>query len=333
MKAFILNKYGKNEKLHLAEMPEPVIKENEVLVKVHAAGINQLDIKLKAGAFKMIMPYKLPLVLGHDVAGVVIKTGSKVTLVKTGDEVFARVADFRIGTFAEYVAVSENDLALKPKNISMEEAAAVPLVALTVWQAFFEKIKLQKGQKVLIQAGSGGVGTFAIQVAKHIGAIVATTTSANNFDLVKSLGADIVIDYKTQDFETVLKDYDLVLNSQDIKTLEKSLRILKKGGKVISISGPPDTAFAKQAGLNWFLKTIISLLSRKVLKQAKQLGVNYSFLFMQANGKQLSEIGKLIEAGKIHPVLDKLYPFEQLNEAMTDISSGRAKGKVVVKVK
>ena len=332
MKAFVLSKYGKNEKLHLTEIPEPVVKENEVLVKVHAASINQLDIKLKAGAFKMIMPYRPPLVLGHDVAGVVTRAGSKVTRFKAGDEVFARVADFRIGTFAEYIAVNEKDLALKPKNISMEQAAAVPLVALTAWQAFLERTTLQNGQKVLIQAGSGGVGTFAIQLAKYLGATVATTTSAGNFDLVKRLGADIVIDYKTQDFETVLKEYDLVLNSQDIKTLEKSLRILKKGGKVISISGPPDVAFAKQAGLNWFLQTIISVLSRKVVKQARRLGVEYSFLFMQPSGDQLSEIGKLIEAGKIHPVLDKLFPFEQLNEAMTYVSSGRARGKVIVKI-
>ncbi len=194
------------------------------------------------------MPYKFPLILGHDVAGTVIGIGSKVSRFKVGDEVFARPADFGIGTFAEFIAVNENDIAIKPKNISFEEAASVPLVALTVWQAFVEKAKLTKGQKVFIQAGSGGVGTIAIQLAKHFGATVATTTSANNFELVKSLGADIVIDYKTQHFETILKDYDLVLNSQDEKTLQKSLRILKPGGKVISISGPPDPAFAKAIG-------------------------------------------------------------------------------------
>ena len=215
----------------------------------------------------------------------------------------------------------------------MEEAASIPLVALTVWQAFVEKAKLKKGQKVFIQAGSGGVGTIAIQLAKHLGATVATTTSANNFELVKSLGADFVIDYKTQDFETILNDYDLVLNSQDEKTLEKSLRILKKGGKVISISGPPDAAFAKEIGLSWFMKTAIFFLSKKVRSQAKKLNVDYSFLFMKANGKQLSEIGSLIEAGVIRPVVDKIFPFEQTNEAMSYVASGRAKGKVIVKVK
>ncbi len=333
MKAYSINRYSKEDKLQLTEVSKPVAKENEVLIQIHSASINQLDVKLKSGEFKLLLPYKFPLVLGHDLAGVVTEVGTKVSRFKVGDEVFARPADFKIGTFAEYIAVNENDVALKPKNITMEQAASIPLVALTVWQAFVEKAKLKKGQKVFIQAGSGGVGTIAIQLAKHLGATVATTTSADNFELVKSLGADVVIDYKTQDFETVLKDYDLVLNSQDEKTLDKSLRIVKLGGKVISISGPPDMAFAREIGLSWLMKTVISFLSRKVGKQAKQLGVDYSFLFMQANGKQLSEIGKLIEKGVIRPIIDEVFPFEQTNEAMFYVASGRAKGKVIVNVK
>jgi NADPH:quinone reductase-like Zn-dependent oxidoreductase len=333
MKAYTINRYSKADKLQLTDVPKPVAKENEVLIQIHSASINQLDAKLKSGEFKLLLPYKFPLILGHDVAGTVIGVGSKVSHIKIDDEVFARPADFRIGTFAEYIAVDENDIALKPKNISMEQAASIPLVALTVWQAFVEKAKLKKGQKVFIQAGSGGVGTIAIQLAKHLGATVATTTSADNFELVKSLGADVAIDYKTQNFETILKDYDLVLNSQDEKTLEKSLRILKSGGKVISISGPPDKTFAKEIGLSWFMKTAIFFLSRKVRSRAKKLGVDYSFLFMQANGKQLSEIGKLIETSVIRPVVDKVFTFEQTNEAMSYVSNGRAKGKVIVKVR
>ena len=333
MKAYTINRYSKEDKLQLTEVPKPVAKENEVLIQIHSASINQLDAKLKSGEFKLLMPYKFPLILGHDVAGTVIGVGSQVSRFEIGDEVIARPADFRIGTFAEYIAINENDVALKPKNISMEQAASIPLVGLTVWQAFVEKAKLKKGQRVFIQAGSGGVGTIAIQLAKHLGATIATTTSANNFELVKSLGADVVIDYKTQDFETILKDYDLILNSQDDKTLEKSLRILKPGGKVISISGPPDTAFAKEIGLSWFMKTAIFFLSNKIRKQAKKLDVDYSFLFMQANGKQLSEMGKLIETGIIRPVVDKVFLFEQMDEAMSYVSSGRAKGKVIVKVK
>ncbi len=333
MKAYTINRYNKEDKLQLIEIHEPTLKENEVLVQIHATSINPLDLKLKSGEFKLILPYKFPLILGHDVAGIVTKVGSKVSRFKVGDEVFARPADFHIGTFAECIAVNENDLALKPNNISMEEAASIPLVALTVWQAFVENAKLKKGQKVFIQAGSGGVGTIAIQLAKHLGATVATTTSAENFEFVKNLGADLVIDYKTQDFETILKDYDLVLNSQDEKTLAKSLRILKHGGKVISISGPPDRAFAKKNELSWFIKTVISFLSRKVTKQARQLGVDYSFLFMQVNGKQLSEIGRLIETGVIRPVVDKVFQFEQINDAMSYVQSGRSKGKVIVKVR
>ena len=333
MKAYTINRYSREDKLQLVEVPEPVVKENDVLIEVHSASINQLDAKLKSGEFKQILPYKLPLILGHDVAGVVTKVGSKVSRFKIGDEVFARPADFRIGTFAEYIAIDEHDVALKPKNVSMEQAASIPLVALTVWQAFVENANLKKGQKVFIQAGSGGVGTIAIQLAKHLGATVATTTSADNFQLVKSLGADIVIVYKTQDFETILKEYDLVLNSQDEKTLEKSLRLVKSGGKVISISGPPDMAFAKEIGLSWLMKIAIFFLSRKVRSQAKKLGIDYSFLFMQANGKQLLEIGKLIETDVIRPVVDKVFPFEDINEAMSYVESGRAKGKVIVKVK
>ena len=333
MKAFIVKRYGKKEKLQLTEVAEPMVKENEVLVQVYAAGVNQLDSKVKNGEFKLILPYKAPFTLGHDVAGVVAKLGSQVTKFKVGDEVYARPADHRIGTFAEYISMNENDVALKPENISMEEASSIPLVGLTAWQALVEKANLKKGQKVFIQAGSGGVGTFAIQLAKHLGATVATTTSANNIDLVKSLGADIVIDYKKEDFETRLKDYDVVLNSQDTKTLEKSLRILKPNGKVISISGPPDVDFAKQIGAPWFVKLIMKILSSGIRKKAKRLRVNFSFLFMRAEGNQLSEITLLINAGIIKPVMDKVFPFEQTNEALAYVESGRSKGKVVVKVK
>ena len=333
MKAFIIKRYGKKEKLHLTEIAEPVVKENDVLVQIHAAGVNQLDSKIRDGEFKLILPYKSPFTLGHDVAGVVIKAGSGVRKFKVGDEVYARPKDHRIGAFAQFIAISENDVAFKPKNLTMEEAASIPLVGLTAWQALIEKASLTKDQKVFIQAGSGGVGTFAIQLAKHLGAIVATTTSATNIDLVKSLGDDIVIDYKKDAFETMLHGYDLVLNSQDAKTLEKSLRVLKPGGKLISISGPPDPEFAKEIGLPWFIKLITKLLSAGAKRKAKRRGVNYSFLFMRAEGEQLGRITTLIESGLIRPVIGKVFPFEQTNEAMSYIETGRAKGKVVIKIK
>lgn len=333
MKAFILQRYGKKEKLKLAEIPTPVVRDNDVLIQVHAAGVNLLDSKIRNGEFKMILPYKPPFALGHDVSGVVTKVGSKVRKFKVGDEVYARPADHRIGSFAEFIAINENDVALKPKNLSLEEAASIPLVGLTAWQALLEKANLKKGQKVFIQAGSGGVGTFAIQLAKNLGATVATTTSAANIDLVKSLGADIAIDYKKDDFEKMLRDYDVVLNSQDKKTLEKSLRISKPGGKLISISGPPDPDFAKEIGLNWMMKLIVYFLSFGTRKKAKRLDVSFSFLLMKAQGEQLSQITKLIESGVIKPVIDKVFPFEQTNEAMAYVETGHAKGKVVVKLK
>jgi len=333
MRAFTVNRYGKKETLSLIQVAEPTPKDSEVVVQVHASGVNLLDSKIRDGEFKLLLPYKTPFVLGHDVAGIVTKVGPKANKFKVGDEVYARPADFHIGTFAEYIAVDERDLAPKPKNLTMEEAASIPLVGLTAWQALVEKMNIQKGQKVFIQAGSGGVGTFAIQLAKHLGAFVATTTSAANSDLVKSLGADVVIDYKTQDFETILSDYDFVLNSQDGKTLEKSLNILKPNGKVVSISGPPDVEFANEVGLSWFVKIIMRLLSFGIKKKVKKLHLNYNFLFMRAEGKQLSEITSLLETGKIRPIMDKVFPFEQTNEALAYVESGRAKGKVVIKVK
>lgn len=333
MKAFVINRYGKKEKLQLTTVAEPAVGQTDVLVQIYATAVNLLDSKIKGGEFKMFLPYKHPFTLGHDVAGVVVKIGAGVKQFKVGDEVYARPSDHRIGTFAEYISMNENDVAIKPKKLTMEEAASIPLVGLTAWQALVEKANLKKGQKVFIQAGSGGVGTFAIQLAKHLGATVATTTSTANIDLVKSLGADIVIDYKKEDFEYKLRDYDVVLNSQDSKTLEKSLRVLKTGGKLISISGPPDPNFGEEIKASWFLKLIFKLISSGVRKKAKHLNVNFSFLFMRANGSQLKEITHLIDSGVIRPVLDKTFPFEQTNEALSYVETGRVKGKVVIKVK
>jgi NADPH:quinone reductase-like Zn-dependent oxidoreductase len=333
MKAFILKRYGKKEKLQLTEMPTPFVGDNDVLVQVHAASVNLLDSKIRNGEFKTILPYKPPFALGHDVSGVVTIVGSKVTRFKIGDEVYARPADHRIGTFAEFIAMNETDVALKPKNLSMEEAAALPLVGLTAWQALVERANLREGQKVFIQAGSGGVGTFAIQLAKNLGATVATTTSTANIDFVKKLGADIVIDYKKDDFEIILKDYDVVLNSQDARTLGKSLRILKPGGKLISISGPPDPVFAKEIGLSWFMRLAIYFLSLGTRRKAKRIKVSFSFLLMKANGDQLGSITALINSGTIRPIMDRIFPFAATNEAMAYVETGRAKGKVVIKVK
>jgi len=333
MKAFIVDRYGSSDNVRAAEMPDPEVRENDVLVQVRAAGVNLLDSKIRNGEFKQILPYRLPVILGNDVAGVVVRAGSRVQRFKPGDEVYARPGKDRIGAFAEFISIREDDLALKPEQLTMEEAASIPLVGLTAWQALIERGNLEKGQKVLIHAGSGGVGTFAIQLAKHVGATVATTTSAANADLVKRLGADVVIDYRKDDFEKLLYDYDVVLNSLGSETLKKSLRVLKPGGKLISISGPPDPDFAREIGSPWILGPVMRVLSYRIRRAAKRRHVSYSFLFMRANGDQLREITALIDSQIIHPVMDRVFPFESTAEAMAYLEKGRAKGKVVVKVR
>ena len=333
MKAFTLDRYGSADSMRAGDMPDPEPREDDVLVQIHAAGVNLLDSKIRDGEFKRILPYRLPLILGHDVAGVVVGVGSRVRRFKPGDEVYARPADGRIGAFAEFIAIKDEDVAIKPKALSMEDAASMPLVGLTAWQALIERANLKKGQKVLIHAGSGGVGTFAIQLAKHVGATVATTTSTANVALVRSLGADVVIDYKKEDFAHILQDYDVVLSSLDKVTLEKSLRVLKPGGQLISISGPPDAAFARSIGASWALRVIMGFLSYGIRAKAKRRQVHYSFLFMRASGDQLSEITSLIDDGIIRPVVDRVFPFTSTKEAMAYVEAGRAKGKVVVSLK
>ncbi len=331
MKAFIVDRY-KGE-LRFGEMPDPEIRDHDVLVQIYAAGVNPLDSKIRDGEFKLILPYRLPLILGNELAGVVVRVGSRVVQFKPGDEVYARPDKDRIGTFAEFIAMNEDNVAMKPKTLTMAEAASIPLVGLTGWQVLIERANLKKGQKVLIHAGSGGVGTFAIQLAKHVGATAATTTSTANVDLVKSLGADIVIDYKKEDFENVLHDYDVVLNSLGKDTLEKSLQVLKPGGRLISISGPPDPDFAKNLGSGWMLRLVMRLLSYGIRKKAKRRGVDYSFLFMRANGDQLREIASLVDEGIIRPVVERVFPFAATPEALAYLERGRAKGKVVVGVR
>src|SRR5712692_4363188 len=229
MRAFIVDRYGKKDGVRIGEMPDPDVRENDVLVQVHAAAVNLLDSKIRNGEFKLILPYRLPLILGNDVAGVVVRVGSRVRRFKLGDQAYARPPQDRIGSFAELISMNEDAVAIMPKKLTMEEAASIPLVGLTAWQALIERAHLKKGQKVLIHAGSGGVGTFAIQLAKHLGATVATTTSTANIDLVRRLGADIVIDYKKDSFEEILRDCDVVLNSLVGETLKNSLRVLKPG--------------------------------------------------------------------------------------------------------
>ena len=328
MQAWLLDTYGRQ--LRLAEVAEPVLAEDEVLIKVQAAGVNLLDAKIRKGEFRLILPYRLPLVLGHDVAGTVLATGARVTRFAPGDEVYARPDDLRIGAFAERIAVRESALAKKPATLSMEQAASLPLVGLTAWQALAEVAKLQAGEKVFIQAGSGGVGSIAIQLAKHLGAFVATTASAANTAWVRELGADLVLDYKKDDIAAMLRDYDVVLHSQDTATLVKSLSVLRPGGRLVSISGPPDPAFARAIGAPWLLRLAVRLLSARVRRLARRRQMRYDFLFRRAAGARLDQIAALVDAGVIRPVIDSVFPFARTPEALAYVETGHAKGKVIV---
>jgi NADPH:quinone reductase-like Zn-dependent oxidoreductase len=328
MKAFVVEKYGPSG-LRAAEVPDPAIGPRDVLVRVRAASINPLDRMVRNGELKLFLKYKTPFVLGHDVAGVVTRVGADVRDYKVGDEVYSRPRDLRIGAFAEYIAIDHADIALKPKSLTMEEAAAVPLVALAAWQALVDLARVKPGQKVLVHAGAGGLGSTVIQLARHLGATVATTAHGSDEEKLRTLGADEVIDYTKSDFAALLSGYDVVLDSLGGENLAKSLTVLKPGGLAISAVGPPDAAFAEQVGRP-LLKPVMALVSRKVRARARKLGVRYSFLFMRADGEQLKKLAALYDAGALQPVLDRTFPFDETLDAMAYVDQGRAKGKIVV---
>lgn len=328
MKAFIVTHYGPDG-LESADIPAPEIGPRDVLVDVRAASINPLDKMVRNGEFKQLIRYKLPFTLGHDLSGVITKVGAEVRGFKVGDEIYSRPRDLRIGAFAESIAIDAADVALKPTSLSFAEAAAVPLVALAAWQALVDVAHVRPGQKVLVHAGAGGLGSTVIQVAKYLGAYVATTAHTKDINKLTELGADEVIDYTAADFAEVLSGYDIVLDSLGTASLEKSLTILKPGGLAISVVGPPDFAFAAQLGKS-LLKPVMALLSRKVRSRARKLGVRYSFFFMQANGAQLAKLAALYDDGTLRPVLDRTFAFDETLEAMAYVEQGKANGKIVV---
>ncbi|QPF89507.1 NADP-dependent oxidoreductase [Bradyrhizobium commune] len=334
MKALVVKRYGRPDQVAFADTPRPVPKPDDILVEVHAAGLNPIDTAIPKGTFKPILKLDLPATLGSDLAGIVVEVGSRVTRFKPGDAVFASIFDLGdTGALAEFARVPESAAALKPANLDFVQAASIPMVGLTSWQALKERAQLKPGQKAFIPAGSGGIGTFAIQLAKYLGAEVGTTTSTGNLDLVRSLGADEVVDYKKQQFEAVLKDYDAVLGTVRGDAIEKSLRILGPGSTIVSLIGPPDAAFARARGMNVVMTFLFGMLSRKIIGAAKARGASYSFLFVRPDGGQLAEIGKLLEAKRIRPVIDKVFPFDQAKEALAYLEQGRAKGKVVVQMR
>jgi alcohol dehydrogenase len=333
LKAMIIEKYGKNVPLKMVERPTPAIGEQDVLVEIYAASLNPIDFKIKEGKAKFLLNYEMPLILGNDFSGVVVKVGKRVNTFKVGDEVYGRPRKGRIGTLAEYIAIHEEDIALKPRNLNFVEAASIPLVGLTTYQAFHDVLKLQKGQKILIHAGSGGVGTFAIQLAKLMGAYVATTASDKGYDLVQSLGPDLIINYRKENFEQLLSGYDAVYDTLGGTVLEKSFQILKPNGNIVSISGLPNARFGKEAKLGWFKTALISIVSRKLTALEKKTQTRYHFLFMKPSGAQLKIIKAFIEQGQIKPVIDKIFDFKDAEQALHYLEGGSAKGKVVVKIK
>lgn len=332
MKAFTFKRYGKSPELGFDDVDFPSPGDDEILVKVYAVGLNPIDNMIPTGMFKRVLHFSLPATLGSDVSGVVVATGRRVTRFKAGDEVFASIFDRGTGSLAEFVRVPENLAALKPATLDFVQAASLPMVSLTSWQALTERAKLRAGQKVFIPAGSGGIGSFAIQLAKHLGATVGTTTSTANIDWVNRLGADEVVDYKKQEFEKVLSGYDIVLGTIRGDEIEKSTQILKPGGKIVSLIGPLDTAFARERHLNVFLRFVLGLMSRKIMRLSKKRGLTYSFLFVRPDGSQLSQIAELMDAQRIKPVIDNVFPFAETGDAFAYLARGHAKGKVVVKI-
>lgn len=333
MKALTFKHYGKSPDIGFANVIVPTLQPDEMLVEVHAVGLNPIDNMITTGMFKAVLKFELPATIGSDLAGVVKEVGSRVTRFKPGDAVFGSLFDCGRGSLAEFAVVPEHAAALKPSNLNFVQAASIPMVGLTSWQALKERAKVQPSQKIFIPAGSGGIGTFAIQLAKHFGAKVGTTTSTANVQLVSDLGADEVVDYKKQEFENVLRDYDMALGTLRGDALEKSVGILKSGGKIVSLIGPLDAAFATTRRLNFVLKFVFELMSRKIKRLAAKKDVDYSFLFVRPDGKQLGEIGELLESARIQPVIDSVFPFEKAREALEYLAQGRAKGKVVVQLK
>ncbi|MEH2622420.1 alcohol dehydrogenase [Bradyrhizobium sp. AZCC 1719] len=333
MRTFVLDGYGAiADHVHLAEIADPAPGAEDVLIEIHAASLNPIDFKIVHGDLKRVSKYRLPRPFGFDASGIVLSAGARATRFKPGDAIYARASRETIGTFAEKIALQEQFVALKPAAISHAEAAALPLVGLTTLQGF-ARVKARAGQRILIHAGAGGIGTFAIQYAKHLGLEVTTTTSSKNADFVKSLGADRVIAYDRENYLEAGGDYDIVYDTLGGAFTVDAFKVVKRGGAVISLSGPPDRDFARREGAGWLVRAAVWLMSRKVYAASAEAGASYCWFFTEPSGDQLREIAHLVDSGAIRPVIDREFAFEQLPVALTYLKAGRARGKVVLRVK
>ena len=331
MKAMGISRYHQKQ-LEEFVLPIPAIAPDEVLVEVHAASVNPVDFKIRDGVLRLLIDYRMPLVLGFDFAGTVVKTGSQVTRFKVGDEVYGLPRRTMVGTFAQFFAVKAADIALKPKNLDFEQAASVPLVGLTTYQAFNELMGLRSGESILIQAGAGGIGTFAIQLAKIMGAYVATTASEKGRALVERLGADEVIDYRTTDFWKVLHGYDCLYDVFGGKSLDEGFKILRRGGRVVSLNGTPNARFGKTQRLGFWKTEALRVASLPLTLREKRYDVTYNMIFVRPDARQLAILAGLYEEGRLVPVVDKVFPLAEAQAALDYSQSGRAKGKIVLKV-
>jgi len=326
MKALQLVKYGEiKDSLVFNEVSKPTVQANDVLIEVKAAAINPIDKSIILGNLQSLIPIPFPSTTAYDVSGIVVEKGDEVKNFEIGDLVYSRVPQEQMGAIAEYVAVNNIAVSKKPGNISFEEAASIPLAGLTAFQSL-EHVGIKENDKVLIHAGSGGVGSFAIQYAKEKGAYVYTTTSTNNVKWVKELGADRVIDYKTEDYKTIVKDADIVFDTLGKNYTLEAFHVIKEGGKIVSVVGPLDEESAQTFGMADYI------LPEELSKLINQKEASYKFIFMHPNGSHLGEIKSLIEDEKIKPIIDKIYPFSESIEAFIHLASGRAKGKIVIKI-
>lgn len=331
MKALCLTRYGKNirQNVKILDIDEKKPGPKDLLIEIRAAGLNPVDFKMVHGAARMIFSPKRPYPLGFDLSGVVIGLGTEVTDFKIGDEVYSKVPWEQMGTVAKFGVVQADMVALKPSNISFPEAAGVPLVGCTVIESF-EIGKVKQGTRILIHAGSGGIGTFAIQYAKYLGAYVYTTTSTKNVEWMKALGADCVIDYKTEDYRTIVKDIDVVYDTLGGKHLREAISVVKKGGAIISIAGYIDNQTLLEVGLPRIILPFNWLKGSLLILRMRRKNLFYKYVFSLPNQKYLNMISELIEAGEIKPVNDRVFNFDEAIEALEYVKMGRAKGKVVV---
>ncbi|HWN68502.1 MAG TPA: NADP-dependent oxidoreductase [Haliangium sp.] len=325
----ILTGYGSTGTVHIRDMPEPTLGEDELLVDVHAAGINPLDVKIRDGKLRLVRRFPLPAIMGNELSGVVAAVGRAVRGFEVGDAIFARVDKRHLGAFAERACVHQSHAAHKPSRLSMVEAAGVPLAALTAWQAL-DLLGVGAGSRVLVHAGAGGVGSFAVQFAKLRGAWVASTASGRNVALVRDLGADQVIDYTAQRFEDALEPVDRVFDTVGGEVLDRSLRATRRDGLVVSIAGAPEPQAAMMEGMGRFAEALFWLASLGVRRRARRVGVGYRYLFMRPDGQQLAEIGRLIDEDKLRVLMDSVVPFDRALDALAHAETGRARGKIVL---